>query len=82
MVQVQAVEGVERESPGMTQHIPVIKIVTPEPDKHGVTPVVLQKLTVDGVEWAVVGYELKGNVNGIQHFVMEFLADVTVSHPA
>ena len=65
----------------MTQHIPLVRIVTPEPDRLGMTPAVLTRLTVDGEEWAVVAYEIKGRVDGIQRLVLEFLADVTVRHP-
>lgn len=65
----------------MTQHIPVVRIVTPEPDRHGITPAVLSRLTVDGLEWPVVDYAVKGHVDGIQQVTLTFIADVTITHP-
>jgi hypothetical protein len=65
----------------MKPHIPKVVILTPEPNAVGITPAVLSRLTIDDEEWAIVSYEIKGRVDGIQHLVLEFLADVTVRHP-
>ena len=65
----------------MNQHLPRVRIVTPEPDRLGMTPAIFTKLTVDGEEWPVVGYAIKGHVDGIQQVTLTFLADVTVTHP-
>jgi hypothetical protein len=66
----------------MTTHIPVIRIETPEPDNLGTTPNILTRLTIDGAEWAVVGYSVDGSsVDRIQRMTLTFLADVTIEHP-
>jgi hypothetical protein len=65
----------------MSAHIPVVRIITPEPNAAGITPAVLTRMTIDGQEWAIVSYELKSHVDGIQHLILEVLADVTVRHP-
>jgi hypothetical protein len=60
------------------QHIPVVRIISPAPDKHGATPVVLTRLTVDGEEWAVTSYRVEGEVKDVQKVTLTFLADVTL----
>ena len=64
----------------MKQHIPRVEIVTPVP-RQGMTENILTRLTIDGAEWAVVGYRVEGaDVHGVQHLTLTFLADVTVTH--
>ena len=66
----------------MTAHIPRIHIESPEPDNLGTTPNILTRLTVDGEEWAVVGYVIDGSsVDRIQRVTLTFLANVTIRHP-
>lgn len=62
------------------QHIPVVRIVTPEPDPTGMTQTVLSRIVIDGSEWAVTGYRIEGEVGDIQKITLTFLADVTVVH--
>jgi hypothetical protein len=62
-------------------HVPVVRLVTPEPDSTGATRAIFTRLTIDGQEWAVIDYAIKGHVDGIQHVTLTFLADVTVGHP-
>lgn len=64
----------------MKQHIPVVRIRTPEPDEQGATPNIFTRLTVDGHEWAVTAYRVEGDVADIQKVTLTFLADVTVEH--
>jgi hypothetical protein len=62
------------------QHIPNVVITTPKADRLGLTPNILTRVTIDGVEWAVTGYQVKGHVNDMQEFTLTFLADVTIVH--
>jgi hypothetical protein len=65
----------------MKHHIPVVRIETPEPDHLGATPNIFTHLTIDGAEWAVVGYSVDGSsVDRIQRVTLTFLADVTIAH--
>ena len=66
----------------MNLHIPRVEIVSPAPSNaRPFVPVMLSRVKVDGEEWPVTGYEIKGNVDGIQTISLTFHADLTLAHP-
>jgi hypothetical protein len=64
----------------MTAHIPRVIVTTPKADRLGLTPNILTRITLDGREWAVIGYKVEGNVEDMQRLTLTFLADVTITH--
>jgi hypothetical protein len=64
----------------VNQHIPVVRIVTVEPDASGVTRDLFTRITVDGREWAIVSYAVEGEVKDVQKVTLTFLADATIAH--
>ena len=65
---------------GNPLHIPRVRLVTIRPDAMGVVRAIFNSVYVDGEEWAIVDYHVKGSVDGIQQVTLTFLADVTIEH--
>jgi hypothetical protein len=65
----------------MNPHIPTVRIVTPAADELGMVLTVLTRMTIDGEEWAVTEFAVKGSVDGLVTLSLTILADVTIEHP-
>jgi hypothetical protein len=63
-------------------HMPKVRVIVPEPDKHGMTPSVFTRILVDGEAWAITDYVIRGDVDGLQTVTLTILADITVERPA
>jgi hypothetical protein len=62
-------------------HIPRVAVTTPIPTpERPFIPSVLSRVTVDGRDWAIVGYKIEGSVDGEQRVTLTFIADVTIDH--
>lgn len=63
-------------------HIPRVRVISPEPDRAGITPAIFMRVLVDGDEWAITDYTIRAKVQDVQMVTLTFLADVTVERPS
>lgn len=61
----------------MSDHVPVVEIITPYPEK-GVVKGIMTTVLVDGEQWPIFSYHVEGAADDVQKITLTFLADVTI----